>query len=278
MQPSTDDQVVAVVGGQAITKHDYNSALEKQSGKAVLNKLVYSALVRQAAKKANVLPTDGDVETRIADLARRNPQAVVQANDPLTGRDFREDIRTDMALENLRIQSVAVSEDEVATFYEGNQRLFTLPGQAETTIVITFSKEDTDVAETLLRQDISPQEIAARPRLHVAGTNGYTLDMDRQLPAFREHVGKTVLAMKPGQIQTFATNASYFTVKVKRVKDAYTPPLSQIKEQVTRQVKLSKAVTSHKQIALLYEASPPQFGDQRHQAYFTDLHTISEAR
>lgn len=278
MHSPANDQAIAIVAGQAITRHDYEVALEKQAGKTVLNKLVYTVLVRQAAAEANVLPTDSEVEARIADLSRRNTQIMAQAHNPATRQDFREDLRTDIALENLRIQNITAFEDEINAFYANNKASFTLPGQAQTTVVVTHSKSDANVAESLIRQDMSPDEIASHPGLHVAGLNGFSVNWNNLPSAFREEVGKTTLAMKPGQIKTFPVNASCLTIKVKSVQDAITPPLTQIREQVARQVKLAKAVSPQQELAQLYADNLPTFSDPKYEAYFNDLNNAPGAR
>ncbi len=267
----TDTTPVVTVGGQAITRRDYEAALEQQAGKAVLNKLVYTLLVRQAAAKAGVLPSDADVTARLADLSRRNPQVQAQVQDPVHGPQFREDLRTDIALENLRIRNVAATEDEISAFYAGNKSAFTLPSQAQTTMVVTQNQADATLAESLLRQGMTPEEIALRRRLHVAGVNGFNVNMADLPPAVRENIGKTVLAMTPGQVKTLPAGKVFFTFKLKSAEPTSTPPLSQIHEQVARQVKLQKAVSAQEELARLYAAHPPTFSDPKYDAYFSDI-------
>lgn len=276
--PPTNNSPVAVVGGQAITQGDFQTALEKQAGRVVLNKLVYTALVRQAATKAGILPTDEQVAARIAELARRSPQTAADAQNPVRRRDFREDLRTDMALENLRMKNITASDTEINTFYTAQKAAFTLPTQVQTTMVVTRSNSDAAHAESLLRQGMTPDEIALQPRLKVAGINGFIVNIENLPPAVREHIGKTVLSTKPGQVKTLSAGAYSLTFMIKSAQDALTPPLAQIREQVARQVKLMKAVSSQQELARLYTDNPPKFNDPKYEAYFSDINTVSNAR
>lgn len=262
---------LVTVGSQVISKYDYQTALDKQAGKAVLNKLVYTSLVRQAAAQANVMPSDADVSARLADLTRRNPQVAAQANDPANGRSFHEDLVTDMALENLRIHNVTASDSEVQAFYSRNKAAFTLPSQVQTTMVVTKYANDASTAEHLLQQNVSPDVIARQPRLQVAGVNGFNVNMAALPPAVRENVGKTVLAMKTGQVKTLPIGAFYLTFKVKKSDAATTPPLSQIHDQVARQVKLLKANSPQATIAALYQQSQPKFAVEKYATFFSDV-------
>lgn len=270
-RPSPDNPAVAIVGSQSITSSDYQAALEKQAGKAVLTKLVYASLVRQAAQKAGILPADADVDARIADLSRRNPQTAALAQDPATRRDFREDLRSDIALENLRIEHVTASDAEINAFYAAHQSAFTLPSQVQTTMVVAQTKTDAAHAQTLLRRNMSPDEIALQPRLHVAGVNGFNVNMASLPPAVTSSIGKAVLAMSPGQTQIVPAGAYFLVFKVKSAQNADTPPLAQIREQVARQVKLGKAISSLQELALLYAANPPQLSSPKYEAYFNAL-------
>lgn len=266
---------LVTVGNQVISKYDYQTALDKQAGKTVLTKLVYTDLVLQAAQKAGVMPTDKDVDARIADLSRRNPQVAQQANDPNNGPGFRNDLRTDLALENLRIHNVTASDAEVQSFYNSHKAAFTLPSQVQTTMVVTQYATDASTAEHLLQQNISPDVIARQPRLRVAGVNGFNINMGALPPAARAQVGKTVLAMKTGDVKTLPVsiaNGQYFlTFKVKKSDAATTPPLSDIHDQVARQVKLLKADSPQATIAALYQQTQPKFAVEKYETFFADV-------
>lgn len=270
-QLPADNPPVVIVGDQTVTRRDYEEALEREAGKAVLTRIVYAALVRQAAAKSGLMPSDKDVDARIADLARRNPQVQVQAQDPVSGQAFRDNLRTNMALENLRIKNVTASEAEITAFYTANTSAFTLPSQFQTTLVLTQNQADATLAESLLRQGMSPDEIALRRRLHVAGINGFNINMAALPVAVRQDIGQAVSSMKPGQIKTLHESNVFFTIYVKSAQPASTPPLSQIHEEVARQVKLQKALSPQAELAALYAANPPKFGDPKYEAYFTDI-------
>ncbi len=262
---------LVTVGSEVISKYDYQTALDKQAGKTVLNKLVYTSLVRQAAQKAGVLPTDKDVDARIADLTRRNPQIAAQANDPVNGHSFRDDLLTDLALENLRIKNVSASDAEIQTFYNRNKAAFTLPSQVQTTMVVSQYANDASTAEHLLQQNVSPDVIARQPRMKVAGVNGFNVNMAALPPAIRENVGKTVLAMKTNQVKTLPIGQYFLTFKVKKSDAASTPPLAQIRDQVARQVKLLKADSPQATIASLYQQTQPKFAVEKYATFFSDV-------
>ncbi len=259
---------VVTVGDQAVTKYDFQSAQDKASGAAVLRKMVFTDLVRQAATKAGVMPTQKDVDQRIADLAARNPQVTAQAQNA----DFRDGLLTDIALENLRIQNVVATDAEIQSFYDRNKAAFAIPSQVQTTMVVSQRQSDADRATHLLQTDTKPETIAAQPGLRVAGINGFNVDMSTLPAGVGQEVQQTVLAMKPGEIKTIPVLGKFFfTFKVKSARATTVPALADIRQLVTRQVKLQKAVTPQTELASLYQSNTPTFNVQRYSKFFEDI-------
>ncbi|MDQ2686678.1 MAG: peptidyl-prolyl cis-trans isomerase [Armatimonadota bacterium] len=257
---------LVTAGGEPITKYAYQSALEQRDGKIILNKLVLAALVRQAAAREHVTPTDADVDARVAALKSSNSQAI--PTDKVALKAFREDLRTDMALENLRLKGVTASDAEVAAFFNRNKAAFTQPPQAQFTLVTSEHSADAQSAAALLQQGVSPEKIAARPRLHVVGVNGFNVNMPPQLAqAFKN----TVFAMKPGQVKTMTVGSNYLTVKLKGLAPAVVPTLDQARAVATRQLKLLKAPSAQAELATLYQQNPPTFNVQNYAAFFSDI-------
>ena len=90
-------------------------------------------------------------------------------------------------------------------------------------------------------------------------------------PTSRANLGKTVMAMSPGQIKTLPIGNLFLTFKVKSKTQTVTPPLSAVRDQVVRLVKLKKAVSPQQELATLYAASTPAFNNDRYKAYFADI-------
>ena len=266
---------VVTVGDQAITKFDYETAQDQASGAPVLRKMVFTDLVRQAAMKAGVMPTQQDVDQRIQDLAARNPQVTAQAQN----KDYRDGLLTDLALENIRIKDVVATDAEIQSFYDRNKAAFAIPSQVQTTMVVSGRQADVDRATHLLQQDVKPDTIAAQPGLHVVGINGFSIDMSQLPAAVSQQIQKTVLSMKAGEIKTIPVNDKLFlTFKVKSARPATVPALSDIRPLVTRQVKLQKAVTPQVELAALYAANPPTFQVQRYVQYFKDIQNYNDQK
>jgi len=275
---------VVTVGGDVITKKQYQDQLEHQAGQQVLSKMVFNKLVAQAAARAGVTPTAQDVDAQIKEIERRSPQLLAPySQDPAKMAEVREDLQSAIALENLRIKDVAMTPAQVAAFYAKNRAKFALPQQVQATTVVTENAVDAATATDLLRQKTPPDVLARQPRLHVVGANGYNPDMTTLPVATRQQVSKFVNAAKVGDIKTFPLAAAhqkptFLTFQVTKSSRETLPPLAQIRTQVERQARLERAPAPQAEMARLYQAAKPTFNSDRYSAYFDALQKYREGQ
>jgi len=263
---------LVTVGGEVITRKQYQDQLEHQAGQQVLSKMVFDKLVAQAAARAGVSPTQQDVDAQIQDIQRRSPQLLVASNsDPAKRAEVRQDIQSAIALENLRIKDVALTPAQVAAFYARNSAKFALPQQVQATTVVTHNKVDADTAADLLRQKTPPDVLARQPRMNVVGANGYNPDMSTLPPALKRQISGFVHKATAGEITTFRDGAYFMTFQVIKNNHETLPPLAQIRALVEREARLESAPAPQAEIARLYQAVKPTFGSDKYAAYFDTL-------
>ncbi len=268
MRYSTNRPLVTV-GGEVITKKQYQDQLEHQAGQQVLSKMVFDKLVAQAAARAGVMPTAKDVDAQITDIERRSPQILAPySQDPAKMAQVRQDLLSALALENLRIKDVALTPAEVAAFYAKNKGKFALPQQVQAATVVTQNPVDAATAADLLRQKTPMDVIARQPRLLVVGANGYNPNLTALPPALKQQVGAFVNTARAGDVKTLRDGAVYLTLQVTRSSRATLPSLAQIRPQVERQARLERAPAPQAEIARLYQAAKPAFNSDKYAAYF----------
>ena len=263
---------IVTVGGTAVTKKQFQDQLEHDDGQAVLTKLVFTALVTQAAARAGVLPTGGDVEDRMQALARQAPQVLAPVSrDPIKLAQFRQDLAANMALENLRIQDVALSPAQIAGYYAQHKSDFALPPQATTTVVVTQNTVDAATAADLLRQNDPPDVIGRQPRLRVVGIGGYNPDLSVLPPSLKTETTDWATQAKVGSVRTFQAGAFYLTFRVTGRQPAVVPPLPQVRGQVERAARLALAPSQPEELARLYRSAKPEFTSDKYAAYFASV-------
>ena len=260
---------VVTVGQDVITKKEFQNQLEYEGGQAVLTKLVFASLVSQAATHAGVMPTAADVEDRVQSIRRRAPQVLAPyEQDSVKMGLFRQDLATNMGLENLRIRNVALTPAQISSYYAGHQADFALPQQTKTSVVVTLNAVDAATAAELLRENDPPDLIARQPRMKVVGIGGYNPDMSILSPELRQQTSDWARNAAIGALKTFQIGSFYLTLKVTGKLPGETPPLDQIRGRVEREARLALAPSQADELARLYRDAKPSFNSDKYAAYF----------
>ena len=263
---------LVTVGSAVITKKQFQDQLEHDDGQPVLTKLVYTALVTQAAARAGVTPTDADVAGRMQAIERQAPQVLAPySRDPDKLAQFRQDLTTSMALENLRIQDVALAPAQISEFYERHKASFGLPQQTLTTTVVTQNAVDAATAADLLRQNDPPDVIGRQPRLRVVGIGGYSPDLQALPPAVKQQTSDWAQTAAVGAVKSFQAGAYFLTFRVSGRRPSVIPPLSEVRGAVERAARLEIAPSEPEEIARLYRNMKPAFNSDKYAAYFSSI-------
>ncbi len=263
---------LVTVGSDVITKKQFQDQMEHDGGQAVLTKLVFTALVSQAAARAGVTPSRADIEGRLAAIQRQAPQALTPyAGDPVKMAQFRQDLSTGMALENLRIHDVALSPDQISGYYARNQAQFALPQQVSMSTVVTENAVDAGTAADLLRQNDPPDVIGRQRGLHVVGVGGYHPDLSALPPALKQKTSAWAQHTHLGEVKTFPAGKLFLTFQVTKLNPAVVPPLSAVRGEVERAARLELAPSQQEEMARLYQSAKPSFNSDKYAAYFTTV-------
>ena len=264
-------RAVVVVGSHKISKYDYEEALDLQSGKQVLNQMVFSELISQAAARANLVPTEAQVDARLAEIERLTPQSFQTAASRALSSADRANLRTQMEVENLRMQNIKASDAEIAEYYDAHKAVFSAIPQTVSVLVVTQKSGDAASAEHLLGLGLTPEAIARQPNMHVNGLNGFSANTQALPAPLQRKIQLALFAMKPGAIRTFPFDPYFLTFKVAVHQRGRVTPLSEVRDLIGRQVRLQKAPDSATELAQLYQREKPQILNARYGPYFQDI-------
>ena len=260
-------RALLTVGKHTVSKRDYEANLDAAAGKAVLSRMVVAELISQAAARAGVTPTAAEIDARIALLRREG------ALPPQPAADLRDSIGQTLALENLRMQGITVSNADVAAEYAKHPDKFRLPAQMSATLVVAENPDKQAQAVHLLGTGVSPAAIAAVPGLQVDGINGFALPAGALSPGLRQ----AILGLHDGEVKVFASRGSgpgagaSLVVKANSHVAGVLPPLPQVRDLVAREIRLQKAPTAPAELLTLYAENKPIFDMTNYQPYLGDL-------
>lgn len=256
-------RALLTVGKHTVSKRDYEANLDAAAGKAVLSRMVVAELIRQAAAQAGVTPTASQIDARTALLRREG------ALPPQPAADLRDAIGQDLALENLRMRGISVSDADIAAEYAKHPEKFRLPAQMSATLVVAAGPDKAAQATHLLQTGVTPSAIAAVPGLQVDGVNGFALPAGALSPGLRQ----TILGMHDGEVKVFLSRGSgaSLVARANSHTPGALPPLPQVRDLVAREIKLQKAPTAPAELLTLYAANKPVFDMTNYQPYLGDL-------
>jgi hypothetical protein len=276
MKYSTSRPLVTL-GSDVVTKKEYQDAVDYSYGASTLKRLVFAKLVEREAAKEGVVPTNADIDARIEDIRRRNPTLIPDSSDAFATAEFRQDVKNQLAIENLRMHNVNVSDAEVQDFYNAHQADFKIPAQVATTIVVCRNQVEANTAQTELQQGFSP-DVIARNGLAVVGVNGFQINMQALPQAQRDRIQNSVIHLAAGSVEIVPADKYFVVIKVNKNDPAHIPALASIHDEVVRLVKLQKGPSQSDELASLYHDASPHFTVDKYRSYFADLETDNGRR
>lgn len=279
---------IVLIGASSVTIKDFRDRLELVSGKEILSSMVVRNLVMSEAKLQNIVPKPADIDERIELLQRANAQGITaKLNDPVQKILLKEELETALALENITIANVPMTEGDLLPWFQKNKKAFSLPDQTKTTIVVSKNAVDASTAEKLLSQKqphIDTATIARTPRLGVLGLTA-NVDWKTINPEFRKKLISKVGASVAGSVFKIPIPAAkdqpggFLIVRIETKSPPGVPPLAQIRNHVERQYKLKTAaaqgLTPQTTFLKLYKDKSPTVEVSKYSPWLADIERAS---
>src|SRR5260221_6386977 len=137
--------VVAIVNGALISRPSFESALEKQGGKQVLNTLVTQILVEQEASKKGIHVNQSDIDAQAKKIDQQLAAQGQTLDQALTARgmtraDFNQQIKLQDMIQKLLANDIKVTDQEVQDYIDKNKD--SLPqGQSDAQIKASVTQQ-----------------------------------------------------------------------------------------------------------------------------------------
>ena len=266
--PAQLPNVIAKVNGEAITKADFEQAVqqaEQQAGSPVpadrrdavyrdiLDQMIGFRLLQQEAKSRKVPVPDSDVEAQITQMKQQFPNEdafkTALISQGMSLEQLRGKARDQMALNKLLETEVgpkaAVKPEAVDAFYKENPDKFQQPEQVHASHIQIRAAKDADAAtkakarakaEQILEQAKSGKDFATLAKQNSedpgSAANGGDLGFfapGQMVPQFNDVAFK----LKPGAISDVVeTDFGYHIIKVLERQPARTVPLDEARERI----------------------------------------------
>jgi foldase protein PrsA len=199
-----NEEAVATIGKKTILRQDWLNELESRYGRDVLKEMVDQKVIEEMSAKYKIKVSSQDVDREFRMLQSTTNTFNKQSNR--NEKKWKEQIRSNLLLEELLTKDVKVSTNELESYYEKNQDLFNVPTAYHLSHIVVGTREE---AEKTL------QELAQ-------GSNFSTLAMERSIEEFSANEGGDIGYITVGDERY---PSQYIEVAKELKKEEYSMPV-----------------------------------------------------
>lgn len=235
------EQMVASVNGEVITERELYNEMIKQGGDRLLETLIDQKLVEQAAKEANIQVTDKQVQERLDKLIEEmGGKEAFQSTLAMYGISedvLRQDVRTQLMLEQLLGDRIEVTEEEIQAYFESNKEMW---GEQEQIRARHILVEDEATAQEVLDKLNAGESFEELAKQY--STDPSNRDKGGDLGFFPRGVmdlafEQAAFALEPGETSGIVKSSfGYHIIRVEERKEAQPAKFEDHKERIREQL------------------------------------------
>jgi foldase protein PrsA len=162
---SDDNAIVATVGSEKITKDEFYDALVKYYGADTLENMITDKIIEAETKKADINITDAEIQSEMDRIIEAyggqetfNQQMALSGTTP---EALEADIASYLKTLKLLEPRIAVTEEEISTYFEENRDYFVQPEQVEASHILVENETAANKVKALLKDGKDFAELAA---------------------------------------------------------------------------------------------------------------------
>jgi len=163
----SQDDVVAWVNGEPITRDELYEEMVRYVGTQVLDEMILIKLVRQEAAQRGVKVSDDDVAAELATIEEdvgglEQLQSVLQMYN-MTYDDLKQQVTLNLLLRALVGPEIEVTEDEIRSYFDENRERLGQPEQVRARHILVETEEQ---AKELKERLAAGEDFAALAKEH----------------------------------------------------------------------------------------------------------------
>ncbi|MCR8850940.1 peptidyl-prolyl cis-trans isomerase [Rossellomorea sp. SC111] len=237
-------EVVASVGGESVSREDWLYALEQQYGKEELRAMVNQKVIDHLAEKYDISVSNKEVEQEYYLI-----QSVYNAYDEENLEDedmLKEQIKSELLLEELITKDVQVPEKEMKKFYTQNEDQYSIPKMYK---LKQLKVADQTEAEQVLKEldggsdfeALAMERSTDEQSAHLGGDIGYVpIDGDILSPEAKSEVEPLSQGEWTSPIHQDSEYVIYYVDGILKERDY---SFKEVKSQIRRQIALEQVET-----------------------------------
>jgi foldase protein PrsA len=236
-----NEEAVATVGKKTILRQEWLNELEARYGKDVLKEMVDQKVIEEMAAKYKIKITNQDVEREYRML-----QATYNSLSKQSVKNeekWKEQIRSNLLLEELLTKDVEVSNDELSNYYKKNKELFHVPPAFHLSHIVVSTEEEADQVLQELAQGSDFSTLAMERSIEEFSANeggdiGYLSEEDERYPVQYIQIAKEL--KKGAYSMPIKVDQGYAIIKLEGKINGKKYSFEDVKEQIRRQIALEQ--------------------------------------
>lgn len=237
---SGEEEVVATIGKTTITRQQWLHELEDRYGKQILEEMIDEKVVRQMAKKYDVVLSDDAVERELT-LIKTMYNTIDHEN--IDDEHWKEQIELSILLEELLTKDAVIPEEDMKHFYKENKHLYEIPKSYHISHIVVKSKEAADQVRNELENGSSFAALAMEKSIDEFSANrggelGFVNAENGYAPESYLEVAEK---LKPNEwSEPIQVENGYAVIILHEVIDAVTYSYDDVKDQIKRQIAIDQ--------------------------------------
>jgi parvulin-like peptidyl-prolyl isomerase len=239
-----NEEAVATVGKKSILRQEWLNELEARYGKDVLKEMVDQKVIEEMAAKYKI-----EISTQDVDREFRMLQSTYNSfskQNVKNEKKWKEQIRSNLLLEELLTKDVEVSNDELESYYEKNKDLFNVPAAFHLSHIVVSTQEEADQALQELAQGSNFSTLAMERSIEEFSANeggdiGYISVEDERYP--NEYIQVAKILKTDKYSKPIKVDQGYAILKLEGKISGKKYAFEDVKEQIRRQIALEQMKT-----------------------------------
>lgn len=236
---SIKDETVAQVGKSVISKQVWQDELIARFGKDVLKEMIDQKVIHEIAEKYKIKIADKEVEREL----RMLQTTYHSPGKNLDEEKMKEQIRSNLLLEEILTKDVVIPERELKSYYEKNKELFNVPTAYHLSHIVVKTKDEAKKVVKELGQGSSFPALAMEKSIDdfsasAGGDIGYISEEDEQYPKGYIQTSKS---LKKGELsRPLKVDEGYAILKLEGIITGKEYSFKEVKEKIRRQMALEQ--------------------------------------
>ncbi|MFB5198124.1 peptidyl-prolyl cis-trans isomerase [Neobacillus sp. KR4-4] len=236
-----NDETVATIGKKSILRQDWLHELESRYGKDVLKEMVDQKVIEEMAAKYHINVSNQDVDREFR-MLQSTTNSFTQQNSK-DEKGWKEQIRSNLLLEELLTKDVKVPSSELERYYQENKELFDVPPAFHLSHIVLPTQEEADKAVQELNQGSDFSTLAMERSIEEFSANnggdiGYISEGDERYPGQYIEVAKELKTGSYSMPVKVEEGYAIFKLDGKISGKKYS--FADVREQIRRQIALEQ--------------------------------------